>query len=330
MSFRWKKQTFCGIYNKKVMKKVIRLTESDLLNIVKRVISEQEQQQEAQPSDNNFIQQKYTEFTNLLTPAVKNAFIKQYPVQDAMNELNSCKPSKFENFKTKLSGLKDKLKSFVSGSDLNRDIQSVSSYLEKTPNVNEQTGVVILSGLAMLLLTSMYKSFLFTHGYVPTKECMGPGSHLPIYMEGTFNLLNDLFHFRVNKYIGGPQAGRKQDKFDAKKHQKALKNIDKEYDRQQKQKAEQEKRELSMMNRMSKQNDKNAQKNKEQYYLDMIKAFDEYVRTNESNGVLTKNYLDIDNFDNVASNFFNQENNYKYSDTPETREKIKSYFKVGM
>ena len=311
------------------MKKVIRLTESDLLNIVKRVISEQEQQQEAQPSDNNFIQQKYTEFTNLLTPAVKNAFIKQYPVQDAMNELNSCKTSKFENFKTKLSGLKDKLKSFVSGSDLNKDIQSVSSYLEKTPNVNEQFGTVVLGGLAMLLLVSLYKSFLFGHGYVPSKSCMGPGSHLPFYLEGTFNLLNDLFHFRVQKDI----TSRKIQKWDPKKMSAqgdSQRKINREYNRAQKQKAQQDKRELSMMNRQSKQNDKNAQKNREEYYLDLIKAFDNYVRTNESNGVLTKNYLDIDNFDSTVNNFFNQENNYKYADNPETREKIKSYFKVGM
>jgi hypothetical protein len=311
------------------MKKIIRLTESDLLNIVKRVISEQEEQQETQPSDNNFIQQKYTEFTNLLTPKIKDAFIKQYPVQDAISELNSCRPSKFENFKTKLSGLKDKLKSFVSGSDLNRDIQSVSSYLEKTPNVNEQFGTVVLGGLAMLLLVSLYKSFLSSHGYVPLKSCMGPGSHLPFYLEGTFNLLNDLFHFKVQKNI----FNKKIQKWDPKKmgvKGDSQRKINRDYNRTQKQKSQQQKRELSMMNRQSKQNDKNAQKNREEYYLDLIKAFDNYVITNVSNGVLTKNYLDIDNFDVIVNDFFNEENNYKYVDNPENREEIKSYFKVGV
>jgi hypothetical protein len=311
------------------MKKVIKLTESDLLKIVKRVISEQETQQETQPSDNNFIQQKYTEFTNLLTPSIKNAFIKQYPVQDAISELNSCRPSKFENFKEKLTILKDKLKSFVSGSDLNKDIQSVSAYLEKTPNVNEQFGEIVLGGLAMFLLTSLYKSFLSNHGYVPQTSCMGPGNHLPFYIEGTFNLLKDIFHFKVQKNIWN----RKIEKWNPKKNGvkgDSQRKINRDYNRAQKQKSQQQKRELSMMNRQSKQNDKNAQKNREEYYLDLIKAFDNYVRTNVSNGVLTKNYLDIDNFDVTVNDFFNEENNYKYVDNPENREKIKNYFKVGV
>jgi len=324
------------------MKKVIRLTESDLLNIVKRVISEQESQQEQQPSDNNFIQQKYTEFTNLLTPAVKDAFIKQYPVQDAITELNSCKPSKFENFKTKLSGLKDKLKSFVSGSDLNKDIQSVSSYLEKTPNLNEQTGVVILSGLALLLLTSIFKNFLYYHGYVPAASCMRSGM-VQVYMEGIGNLINDLIHFKVNPVYGSGAAKIK--KYDPKKFLKGVETTSAREQRQQQREfnrnvaqqqreqdpeyqAQQEKRELSMMNRMSKQNEKNNQ----QYYLDMIKAFDNYVRKYESNGISTKNYLDPDNFDGVATDFFKFVNKdvQSYFDNSENREKIKNYFKVGM
>jgi len=303
------------------MKKVIRLTESDLLNIVKRIISEQETQQESQPSDNNFIQQKYTEFTNLLTPAVRDAFIKQYPVQDAMSELNSCKPSKFENFKTKLTGLKDKLKSFVSGSDLNKDIQSVSSYLEKTPNVNEQTGVVILSGLAMLLLVSLYKSFLFGHGYVPSKSCMGPGSHLPIYLEGTFNLLNDLFHFRVNKHIGGPQAGRERDKFNVKKHQKALKNIDKEYNRQQKQQTKQAQQDARMLQRSS-------EMERKEYYANLIKYFEGFVKENYQVGNV-KGYLtsNPEEFESIFKEFLD---NSAYTDdsSKTVSNYIKKYYKL--
>lgn len=301
------------------MKKVIKLTESDLLNIVKRVISEQETQS-AQPSDNNFIQQKYNEFTNLLSPAVKQAFIKQYPVQDALTELNSCKPSKFENFKTKLAGLKDKLKSFVSGGDLNKDIQSVSSYLEKNSNINEQAGVVVLSGLAMLLLVSMYKSFLFTHGYVPTKSCMGPGSHLPFYIEGTFNLLNDLFHFKVNPYIGGPQAGRERDKFNVKKQQKALKNIDKEYNRQQRQQASQEKLDANR----EKVKQSNTQREQQEYITNFIKYFESYVEKTE--GVKAKNYIDVDTFTPKTDEFFD---NSPYTKSDELVNYLKKYYKIA-
>lgn len=301
------------------MKKVIRLTESDLLNIVKRVISEQETQP-AQPSDNNFIQQKYNEFTNLLSPAVKQSFIKQYPVQDAITELQSCKPSKFDNFKTKMEGLKQQLKSFVSGSDLTKNIQSISSFFEKNPNVNEQAGVVVLSGLAMLLLVSMYKSFLFFHGYVPSKSCMGQGTHLPYYIEGTVNLLRDLIHFDVHPFIGKPASGRERDKFNVKKHQKALKNIDKEYNRQQRQQASQEK--LDANRERVKQ--ANTQREQQEYINNFIKYFENYVEKTE--GVKAKNYIDIDTFTPKTDEFFD---NSPYPKSDELVNYLKKYYKIS-
>jgi hypothetical protein len=317
------------------MKKVIRLTESDLLNIVKRIISEQETQQESQPSDNNFIQQKYTEFTNLLTPAVRDAFIKQYPVQDAVSELNSCKPSKFENFKTKLTGLKDKLKSFVSGSDLNKDIQSVSSYLEKTPNVNEQTGVVILSGLAMLLLTSIFKNFLYYHGYVPATSCMRTGL-VQNYMEGIGNFINDLLHFKVKPVYGSGAA--KIQKWDPKKFTKGVENTSAREERQQqrqfKRDVAQQQREqdpeyqakMAQQDAITKQRANNREQ--KEYYTNLIKSFEGYVKQNYNVGNVS-GYLknSPEDFDGIFAEFTR---NTPYSDdsSKTVSNYIKKYYKL--
>jgi len=174
------------------MKKVIRLTESDLLNIVKRVISEQEQ-----ANDNDNISKGYDEFMKLLPQQVASSFQQQFDKNAAISYFTSCtKPKSYSNLKEMYELVKN-IAPKVTGSNLKEKIQSIGNLLVQK-NVNEQT--FLLGGAAVLLLIFLFREFLFVFDYFnPALKSCGES-----FLGGALKFIGDMLrldfsHFKSKK-----------------------------------------------------------------------------------------------------------------------------------
>ena len=176
------------------MAKVIRLTESDLYRIVKRVISEQEEQS----NDVNNISKGYDEFLKLLPQQVATLFQQQFDKNSAISYLTACtKPKSYGNLKEMYELVKN-LASKVTGNNLKEKIQSIGNLLVQK-NVNEQT--FLLGGAAVLLLIFLFREFLFVFDYFnPTMKSCGES-----FLGGALKFIGDMLHldfshFRSKKF----------------------------------------------------------------------------------------------------------------------------------